>query len=200
MQEAEAKLAAEAEQLRAKLCLSRSTIEIVNDVKATMGTRLASQGQTVLQTLCERERPTFDSLDAAIIQDVRREFQDAVRDFLRSNEVTVSARKTRKFTDDLWRQNAATRGRPEIYDPSVLLAFADAIARAAGRPRFTTGHHGNTTLSDDKGGPLFRVLVAAVRWAMVIAWQSFAPPGAAPPIVKPEGILTALKRARASTD
>ena len=54
LQAAEAELAAEAERLRAKLSLSRSTVEIVKEIKQTMRMRVGSQNQTVLEILCER--------------------------------------------------------------------------------------------------------------------------------------------------
>jgi hypothetical protein len=40
------------------------------------------------------------------------------------------------------------------------------------------------------------VLVAAVEWAMCVAWQFSAPPGSRPPKVKAEGILRILKEAK----
>jgi len=197
--------------MRAKLLLKRSTADVAEDIKATMETWLPSQNQTVMQAMCERGRAkTYNTLAAAMFPDVRKEFHDAIGDFVRSKEGPVSSRRIRKVADNAWKQDIAAdrraregstapyRGRPEVYDRDVVWAFADAIARAANRTHFAIGHHGDATLGDTgrKGGPLFRVLVAAVRWAMVAAWQSAAPLNAAPPVVKPEGILTTIKRTR----
>jgi hypothetical protein len=214
LQNAGADLAAEVEQLRAKLFLSRSTAEIVSDIKQITETRVGSQGLTVLQVLCDREyAKNFNADAAAMFPDVLEAFHDGIDDFARSKGGQEPPRKTRKFADNLWKQNPDAdrrvregstepyRGRPQIYDPDVLLAIADHVARTAGRSNFTTGHHGDTTLSDDKGSPLLRVLAATVRWVMVIAWQTCARPGTPPPpIVKLEGIRSAINRTRTSTD
>jgi hypothetical protein len=214
LQTAEGELAAEAEQLRAKLSLSRSTVEIVEEIKQTMRMRVGSQNQTVLEVLSEREwAKAFNTSAALWVNATRESFRDAISDFLESNESPIPTRQKRKVADNAWKWDAAAdrreragsvapyRGRPETYDPNVLLAFADSIAGVAGCPRFTTGRHGETTLSDDnKGDAPFETFVAAVRWAMVAAWLSAAPPGTPPPTVKREGVLTAFKRIRRSTD
>jgi hypothetical protein len=204
LQDAEAKLAAEAERLRSELCLSLSTVEIVNGIKATMGMLLPSQNQTVFQTLYDRERDkAFNKLSSEM--DEHRAFRD---DFADLFEGAAPARKTLRLADNVWKQDAAAdrrtlegsvapyRGRPEIYERDVLLAFANSIASAVGLPRFATGHHSEKTLDDtEKGSPLFETLVAAIQWAMLAAWQSAGAPGTLPPIVKREGVLTAHKQA-----
>jgi hypothetical protein len=206
LQAAEAKLAAEAEHLRAELRLSRSTVEIVNDIKATMGMRLPSQNQTVFQTLYDRERDrAFNRLSPETDPNKHRAFRDAFADLF---EGAAPARKTLRLADNVWKQDAAAdrrtlegsaapyRGRPQIYERDVLLAFAGSIASAVGLPRFATGHHSEKTLDDtEKGSPLFETLVAAVQWAMTAAWQSAGAPGTLPPIVTREGVLTAHKQA-----
>jgi hypothetical protein len=210
---AETELTAEAERLRAELCLSLSTAEIVSGIKQTMQTRAGSQNLTVEQLLYDREySKTFNTMTAAILPDVRQEFGGALADALNLDGTPAVARRARRFAKNAWERNAAAerreqagsvaprKGRPETYDPDVLLAFADTIARMAGRPRFTTGHHGDTTLSGDKGSPLLRTLAASVRWAMVAAWQGAAAPGTPPPAVKLEGALTAFRRACSLTD
>jgi hypothetical protein len=90
----------------------------------------------------------------------------------------------------------AYKGRPEKYPPEVVWAFADTIARASGCEHFSIGHHGDATFGNEGGGPMLRVLVAAVRWAMTAAWLGAAPLGTPPPVVKPEGILSLIKRGR----
>jgi hypothetical protein len=55
---------------------------------------------------------------------------------------------------------------------------------------------GAITDKNQKGGPMPRVLVASIRWAMTNAWFEASPPETEPPKVKPEGILTVIKRGR----
>jgi hypothetical protein len=206
LQAAEAQLATEAEHLRAELRLSPSTAQILDRIKATMGMRLPSQDQTVFQTLYDRERDkAFNKLSSEMKPDEHRAFRDDFADLFKG---AAPARKTLRLADNMWKQDAAAdrrtregsmapyRGRPEIYERDVLMAFADSIASAAGLPQFVIGHHSEKTLDDaEKGSPLFETLVAAVRWAMLAAWQSAGAPGTLPPIVKKEGVLTAYKQA-----
>jgi hypothetical protein len=197
--------------MRAKLALARSTTEIAQDIKATMHLRLTSQNLTVMQAMYDRERgKAYNTFAEAMFPDIRTEFDSAIADLMRSIEGSAPSKKVRKVADNAWKHDRAAdrraregsiapyRGRPEVYDPDVVQAFANAIARVANRTQFATGHHGDATLGDTggKGSPLFRVLVAAIRWAMFATWQSAAPPGSPPPIVKPEGILNAFKRTR----
>jgi hypothetical protein len=208
VQPAEKSLGDSVEVMRRKLRLTRGTAEIVNDIKATMNSPLPPYNFTVIQTLCERHRADdFNERAAGAFPAVRKKMK-AIRDLATAQG--ASARKARKLEDNAWKWDHAAdrrvregsaaphKGRPEVYDRAVVWAFADAIARAAGREGFATGHHGDVTITekDEKGGPMFRVLVASVRWAMMAAWQVNAPPGTKRPTVKPEGILTVIKRAR----
>jgi len=171
-------------------------------------------GLTVLQVLCERERATaFNQPD----DEPPPYFVDAIQDFMIARDGRTPARKIRKTARNAWRENPGAdrrvremerqppakfrpryRGRPEIYDPGVVWAFADAITRVAGREHFSTGHHGDEAITDknQKGGPMLRVLVASIRWAMTNAWFGASPSGTEPPKVKPEGVLTVIKRGR----
>jgi len=85
------------------------------------------------------------------------------------------------------------RGQPEVYDREVVLAFESVIARAIGRSHvsWTRGTDNNDNKSS---GPILDVLVAAVQWAMCVAWQCFAPWGTNPPTVKAEGLLGILRK------
>jgi hypothetical protein len=174
--------------MRERLTLARSTTEIAKDIKSTMDSRLTSLNLTVIQVLSDRERAkVFNVLAAAAYPDKLAEFHDAIGDFVKLREGKVSPRRTRKVAGNAWKwdiaadrraregSTAPNRSRPEVYNPDVIRAFADTIAKAANRTHLAVGHHGETTLSDTagKGGPMFRVLVAAVRWAMVAAWQSW---------------------------
>lgn len=211
LRDADSELVAAVEHMRRKLKLGRPTADIVNDIKATMRTPLPRYNFTVLQALCEHHRAKVFNQDAAeMFPHARKEFGCAIKDFAAAIEGEMPNRRARKLADNAWkwdhaadrrvRQGSAQpyKGRPEIYDRDAVWAFADSIARAAGHERFRLGRHGDVTITekDDKGGPMFRVLVASVRWAMIAAWQTTAPPGTARPAVKPEGILTVIKRGR----
>jgi hypothetical protein len=210
LRDAEAKLVSKAEHLRAKLCLSRSTVEIVNVIKDTLEMRVGSQNQTVSQILYDRERGNaFNELASDMYPDEYQEHREDISDLL---EESLPARKKGQSASNAWKwdpdgdrralegSTAPYKGRPQLYDPDVLWAFADAIALAAERKRFAVGHHGDDTLSDDLGSPMFQLLTATVKWAAVIAWLSAAPPGTAAPVVRPEGIRNALRRPRSSSD
>jgi hypothetical protein len=199
------------ESMKDKLRLSRTTEQIVKDIKATMNVQLPLHNFTVLQTLCEHERAkTYNQSAADAFPDARKEVDRAINDLATLIEPDLPPRKRRKLAANFWKWDHAAdrrarqgsrvpfKGRPEAYVPEVVRAFADAITCTADRSDFATGHHGDVALSDDDGGPMFKVLVAAVRWAMTTAWQVAASPGAACPIVKPEGILTVIKRGRAT--
>jgi len=169
---------------------------------------------TVLQVLYERERATaFNQTD----DKPPPYFVEAIQDFMIAHDGRTPARKVRKTARNAWRENPGAdrrvremerqpaakfrsryRGRPEKYDPGIVWAFADAITRAAGREHFSIGHHGDEAITDknQKGGPMLRVLVASIRWAMTNAWFEASLSGTEPPKVKPEGVLTVIKRGR----
>jgi hypothetical protein len=217
-QRAEDALVASVEHLRRKYRLTRSTAELVKDIKATMHVAVPPHGLTVVQTLCDYYRDeAFNQFAADEFPAIREDFDTAIQDFARA--ANTPARKARQIAKNAWKVDRAAdrraleaaqsggsaspyRGRPEKYGPNVVWSFADAIMRASGQPRFSIGHHGNKTLGDDNSpsGPMFRVLVAAVEWAMTAAWMGAAMPGTAAPQVKPEGILTVIKRGRNRTD
>jgi hypothetical protein len=176
-------------------------------------------GVTVLQALYEREGPAaFNQTD----DEPPEYFVDAIQDFKITREGKTPTREVRKTARNAWRDDPGAnrriheskpasqrkgfrspyRGRPEKYDSDVVLAFAHAIARITGQPwiSWTRG----TGTPDHRGipnhgsrGVVLDVLVAAVEWAMSVAWQS-GPSGSTPPTVKAEGILRILKKARRS--
>jgi hypothetical protein len=177
---------------------------------------LPPHGLTVLQTLFDRERAkVFNQHAANDFPTVREDFGNAIQDFVIARSGKTPARTTRKMAENAWKwdhaadrrfRNAAPeddlssmyKGRPEAYDPDVVMAFANAIAQAAGRTRFSIGHHGDLTITDqNEAGPMVRVLVDAIQWAMAVAWQMSAPWGTPPPPrVRPEGIIALIKRSR----
>ena len=215
-QGAEEALITSVEQMRRRFSVVRTCNELVRDIKATMHVPLPPHNLTVMQTLYDRERENvFNRCAAKEFPTTRKDFDDAIQDFVIIRKGKTPARLVRKIAANAWKQDPAAdrrfqnagpqghtstayKGRPEIYAPSVVWAFADAIARAAGRARFSIGHHGEVTITHENkgGGVMFRVLVAAVRWAMTVAWLAAAPPSTAPPTVKPEGILRLIKRGR----
>src|SRR5262249_33036213 len=146
-----------------------------------------------------------------------RSFVETTRDFMTAHDGRTPARKVRKTARNAWREDPGAdrrvremerqpaakfrsryKGRPEKHDPGIVWAFADAITRAAGREHFSTGHHGDEAITEknQKGGPMLRVLVASIRWAMTNAWFAASPSRTEPPKVKPEGVLTVIKRGR----
>jgi hypothetical protein len=174
-------------------------------------------GGTVLQVLYERQTATASNQT----DDKPPEyFVDAIQDFMIVRDGRTPTRKVRQTARNAWRDDPGAdrrireeppspggdfrspyRSRPEKYDPDVVLTFADGIARAIGRPRITwtrgKGELDHRDIPDHASrGVVLDVLVAAVEWAMCIAWQHAGPPGAKPPKVKAEGILRIVKAAR----
>ena len=172
-------------------------------------------GLTALQVLCEKERATaFNKTD----DEVPDYFEDAIQDFMIAHDGKTPTRKVRKTARSAWRDDpGADRrirereplspgegfcsphlGRPEKYDPDVVLAFEGVIARAIGKPKISwTRGKGNLDHRDipdhASRGVVLDVLVAAVEWAMCVAWHQSAPTGSKPSKVMAEGILRILK-------
>jgi hypothetical protein len=209
-QRAYASLVAAVEEMRRRLGLERDTTAIVNDIKKTMHLKVPPHGLTVLQVLYERENENaFNQTAVQEFPTIRQEFDHAIQDFMVVRDGRVSARKVRKIGRNTWKEDAGAnrriremedqspawrspyRGQPERYDPRVVLAFATAIARAIDRPRITWTRG---TEDHKSSGPTLDVLVAAVRWAMCVAWVSAA--GGEPPKVKAGGLLEILKANR----
>jgi hypothetical protein len=179
-------------------------------------------GLTVLQVLCERERATaFNQTD----DKPPEHFVEAIQDFMIARDGKTPTRKVRQTARNAWRDDPGAhrrirereplspgegfhspyRARPEKYDPNVVLAFEDAIARAIDKPRisWTRGKYrlDQGYIPDHASrGVVLDVLVAAVEWAMCVAWQCNAPEGSKPPKVKAEGILRILKTKRPLTN
>jgi hypothetical protein len=202
------------EEMRRGFSVARTCDELVKDIKATMHVPLPPHKSTVMQILFDRVRDkVFNQSASEAFPADRRGFGEAIQDFVIFRAGKTPARVVRKIGANAWKQDPVAdrrvrhtaaqgdistvyKGRPEKYPPEVVWAFADAIARAVNCEHFSIGHHGDATISDEGGEPMFRVLVASVRWAMAAAWLGAAPPGTAPPIVKPEGILAVIKRGR----
>ena len=209
-------LLAAVEKCACRLGLNRDTAAIVDEIKKTMHERVPPYGLTVVQVLCDRQRgATFNQTD----DEVPQYFKDAIQDFKIARDGRTSARKVRKTALNAWREDPGAdrrasemehlspdqrqspyRGRPELYDRRVVLAFEVAIARAFGRPRITWTRGGQTNDAQDNKtrGEMLDVLVAAVEWAMCVAWQA-GRPGSKPPKVKAEGILRIVKAKGALT-
>jgi hypothetical protein len=209
LQSAKKSLVESVDFMRRKLKLTYNTPEIVKCIKKTMNAPLPPNNSSVIQTLCDRHyADAFNDSAAESFPGDREEFDVAIKEFATARG--ISGRDGQRLVNKAWKWDRAAdrraregsaapyKGRPEAYDRDVVWAFADAITRAAGRERLATGHHGDEAITekDNKGGPMLRVLVASIRWAMIMAWLGAASPGTAPPTVKPEGILTVLKRGR----
>jgi hypothetical protein len=213
---AEQELSGCVDQLSLKLNLLPSTEELLREIKGAMHVQLPPHNLTVIQALCDHERDkVFNQHAADTFPATRQEFGEAIQDFVVVRAGKTPARKTRKMAENAWKQDYTAdrrirqmghsgdwespyKGQPEKYDPLIVWAFADAIARATGHEEFSTGHHGDVTLTHENtaGGPMLRTLVAALQWAMIAAWQGAAAPGSPPPVVKPEGVLSVIRRGR----
>jgi hypothetical protein len=212
---AEAALERAVKRMCLKLKLPAELAECLQTIKATMYRATGYQGFTVLQMLYELERvKSLSDFVPEFFKNVPEVFENEIRDFLLRNCKTPS-RKARQIARSAWKENLAAdrrvrarerldnankilsahRGRPDVYDPYVVWAFVDSILEVAGCKKFSVGRHGDKTIADEQmAGPMLAVLVAAVRWAMTIAWMSAAAPTHAPPLVKTDGILTLIKR------
>ena len=203
------------ESMRCAYRLDRESNDILKTLKQAMHVKVPPHDFTVIQALCERERQNvFNEMADTKFPTLRKEFDKAIQDFLDSGNGGTSGRNARKIARNAWKADPGAdrriretehlsadkwrspyRGRPELYDPGVIHAFKDAITEAAGR-KFTW----TRTIHDNKStGPMLNVLVAAVHWAMCIAWQISAPPGSEPPhanAVKAEGLLKFIKAKR----
>jgi hypothetical protein len=212
-------LVASVEEMRRKLGLDRDAAAILDEIKRTMRVEVPPHGFTVFQTLCERERQgVFNQFAADESPTIRQEFEQGIQDFVRAREGRrAPARRIHKIARNAWKQDPGAdrrtremeqlppdqfrspyRGRPELYDPEVVSAFENAITRAAGKSRlsWTRGTEDNKS-----SGVMLDVLVAAIQWAMCVAWQCSAPSGTAPPNVKAEGLLGIVKAThKKSTD
>jgi hypothetical protein len=176
-QHAEKLLEAAVENMRREVGLSRTTEELVSDIKATLYTSLPPYNFNVLQTLCDRYRADAFNDNAAEAFPVERKILDkAIRHLATARG--ISARKARRLSDNAWRWDLAAdrrarvgsaqpyKGRPEIYDREVVWAFHDVIARASGQTHITWTRR----IDDNKSiGANLDLLVAAVQWAMCVA-------------------------------
>jgi hypothetical protein len=206
LRQVEETLVTAVDHMRGKLGLTRSTAELVKEIKATMDLPLVPYNFTVIQTLCEHERDKVRNRDAAeSFPDVKQDFDDAIRDLTAAIEGKASTRRLRKLVGHAWKWDSAAdrrtqqgsaspyKGRPQLCDPNVVCAFADAVARASGRSHVTW-----TRRTDDNKsvGVILDVFVATVQWAICEAWRCSAPFGQDFTKVKAEGLLGVLRAAR----
>jgi hypothetical protein len=211
-------LVASIEEMRRCLGLDRDAAAILDEIKKTMHVEVPPRGFPVIQVLADRERgDAFNQFAADEFPTTRKEFEHGIRDLVVAREgQRVPARRVHKVARNAWKQDPGAdrrtrameqgppdefrspyRGRPELYDPEVVTAFEIAITDAAGKSRlsWTRGTEDNKS-----SGVMLDVLVAAVQWAMCVAWQCSAPPGSDAPKVKAEGILGIVKAKRKTTD
>jgi hypothetical protein len=208
-------LVAAIEDMKRSLQLGQDTLTILDTIKQAMHVVVPPHGFTVLQALCERERQNaFNQTAADQFPTIRQDFEHAIQDFMIAREGPVSARRVHKVARNAWKIDPAAdrrileqqspdrlrshyRGQPELYDRGVVLAFESAIARAAGRSRISWTRGTKDNMSR---GVMLEVFIAAVQWAMCVAWQCSAPPGRMPPTTKAEGLLRIVKAKRALTN
>jgi hypothetical protein len=204
------------EEMRRRLRLSQDTLAILNAIKQAMHVKVPPHDFTVCQTLFEREgQNAFNSAAANEFPILHQEFEQAIRDYMVAREGRAPARQLRKIARNAWRQDTGAdrriremehkspdqwrspyRGRPELYDRGVVHAFEGAVARAIGR-----SHISWTRTEDNKSdSAMLDVLVAAVQWAMCVAWQFAGQPGSKPVKVKAEGLLGIIKAAPPATN
>jgi hypothetical protein len=201
------------EEMKISLGLNRDANSIAKAIKEAMNVELDPYGFTVVQTLCERERSKALNQNAADdFPEVRQQFEDAIRELLVAREGRAVGKRVRKIAGNAWKEDPAAdrriretehlppdqfrspyKGQPELYDPRVVAAFEAAVARAIGRSHvsWTRGTNDNKS-----SGVILKVFVAAVQWAMCVAWQCSAPPGTKPVEVKAEGLLRVVKAKR----
>ena len=199
---AESALESAVKRMCLKLKLRGEATEYLHAIRATMNRPVGRHGLTVCQRLyLEPIKRKSDPMPEF--------FENEVRDYLirkhqtprrRAHQIARNAweedpgadRRVRALKPSAANKNkilSAHRGRPDLYDPHVVWAFADSIAEAAGR-KFSVGHHGDNAITDERmAGPMLAVLVAAVRWALTMAQIDM-------PLVKTEGILALIKRGR----
>jgi hypothetical protein len=138
-------LVASVDELKRRLHLSTASSDLLTKIKATMHVALPPYGLTVIQTLIDRERArVFNQCASDDFATVREDFGNAIQDFVIARTGKTPARKIRKTAENAWKldhaadrrfRNAAPeddissiyKGRPEAYDPDVVMAFADAI-------------------------------------------------------------------------
>ena len=219
-QHAEGALVAAVDKMRHRLRLAKDTATIVAEIKQTMHMELPSRGLTVFQALYTRNRQgAFNREASAEFPGLRREFDAASREFMTSRDGSAPSRKARRLARNAWKEDAAAdrraremgrrvqgqpqgpfgspfRARPEVYDPDVVIAFVDVIARAADKPRFSW----TRCVDDNKSkGEMLDVVVAAVEWAMCSARLVAGAERSRPVRVKAEGLLRVIKAARRSS-
>jgi hypothetical protein len=198
------------EEMRRRLRLSQEPLVILNAIKQAMHVGVPPHDFTVCQTLFERERQNaFNSAAADEFPTAHKEFEQAIRDCMLAHKGRAPAKQLRMIARNAWRQDPGAdrriremeyqpadqwrspyRGRPELYDRGVVLAFENAVAHAIGRSRisWTRGTEDNKSRS-----AMLDVLVAAVQWAMCVAWQFAGQSGSKPVKVKAEGLLGIIK-------
>jgi len=180
--------------------------DLVQAIKQTVHRSVPPYGLSVLQTLGERERDrVFNSQSGAQFPDIKKGFVDEI---LRAVDVGVGPRRHQRavrFAENTWKQDAAAdrraraqkdkphkrwrspyRGQPEVYDAPSVGVFCDAIAAAVGRTRFERGNR--------QGGLMMDALVAAMEWAMIVAWLGTAPMGTPVPKATRQGLVNVIRK------
>jgi hypothetical protein len=184
---------------------------VLEAVKATLHKPIPPHGFTVMQALGDQIRArVFNENSQEVFHELQSQFVEAI-----TEEVTHRGgqprRKARRIAENAWSWNEAAdrrtraahkspyRGRPEVYNPEVVKAVADAIAHSVGEERFRWYHGEKTTAitNSAQASRMVDLVCCAVEWVTFVAWQLSAPPGTTAPKLRPEGILSILRKVTA---
>jgi hypothetical protein len=181
---------------------------LLAEIKATLHKPIPPNDLTVMQALCDQNRArVFNEIAGEAYPNKYLRFIATISEAV-INSSDASRRKARQIAENAWSWNEGAdrrtraghkspyRGRPDVYNPEVVKAMADAIARAVGEERFRWYHGVKAPAITDsaQAGPMVDIVCCAVDWAMLLAWQLSASPGTAAPKLKPEGVLSILRK------
>ena len=111
------------EKVRCSLGLDRDPAAILGEIKKTMHTKVPPHGFTVFQALCEREcQDVFNQSAAGEFPEIREEFEDGIRDFVRAREgIEVPARRIHQTAHNTWKQDPGAHRRTREMEQSYRI-------------------------------------------------------------------------------
>lgn len=227
MQFAERRLTATVDAMRLSYGLNRTTLEMVKEITGALGREtVPPTGLTVFLTLHQRSLDgTTTSLARNQVPTLIDDGVQAVRNFLQDHGIQSAERrriarnvmqpgpaKYDRLRDELDRAHlesrapsksvllSGSRGRPKVwYTEPVTRAFIVSIESATGR-KFTIGSRGDETITENKGGgPMLRVLMAALEWSASVIWLCSRPGTGALPKVSAETVRGYVQSLRKRT-
>jgi hypothetical protein len=156
---------------------------------------------TVIMRVASNVTSLWDSdawADTAALGDLGRYVTEETKSALREYVHLKSPREVRQWTKFIWSPRQNRRGRDQEINPDLLRAVLETVERIAsrklsfGRKRMRHSPIGAAT-SGPPEGAMFDVLLAALDWAYALP----TPNRRSAPL-KPEGVLSAVKRIRRS--